>query len=146
MTEDIGVEKLKKGSKYSMRTPAYDEDELEFTGETPYDDGEKSMYSFRGPKSSHSMNKKGVEDYIIEPEDLTKDDLSDGYAFSDLDEDDETIYASDDIFSDDVYEMEEMIDENDWNEMEEELEDLDESFFTQKQKITEMFKRFSNYN
>jgi hypothetical protein len=146
MTEDIGTDKLKMGSKYKMRTPSYSEDDLEFTGETPYGEADKSMYSFKGPKSSHSMTRGGVENFIFEPEDLTDDDLKDGYAFNDdLEEGSEDIYATDDIFFDDMYEME-MVDENDWKEMDEEFENLDESFYTQKNRINEMFKRFSNYN
>jgi hypothetical protein len=92
------------------------------------------------------MTRGGVESFIFEPEDLTDDDLKDGYAFNDdLEEGSEDIYVTDDIFSDDMYEME-MVDENDWKEMDEEFENLDESFYTQKNRINEMFKRFSNYN
>lgn len=73
MTEDLGTEKLRMGKKYRIKTPSYYEDDVEFTGELPLGDEGKSMYSFKGPKSGHSMNKKGVEDYIFDPEEMDDD-------------------------------------------------------------------------
>ena len=73
MTEYLGTEKLKMGKKYRIKLTSYYEDDVEFTGELPFGDEGKSMYSFKGPKSGHSMNKKGVEDYVFDPEEMNDD-------------------------------------------------------------------------
>jgi hypothetical protein len=123
MKEDLGIENLKLGKKYKIKAPSYYEDDVEFTGETPFEDKDKSMYSFRGPKSSHSMGKKGVEDYIFDPEE-EKFDLEEGQMCNECGMYEETCEC--------------------WtNEMD---EDLKESFNDQRNQITEMFNRFKNYN
>jgi ribosomal protein L37E len=87
--EENNVHNLVKGKKYKYKSPSYDS-EVEFEDEFEYPGEQSNMYGFKG---GHTMNKKGVEDFIRDLDDeelyeqggnahdMNVDDVEPAYSF-----------------------------------------------------------------
>ena len=87
--EENNAHNLVKGKKYKYKSPSYDS-EVEFEDEFEYPGEQSNMYGFKG---GHTMNKKGVEDFIRDLDDeelyeqggnahdMNVDDVEPAYSF-----------------------------------------------------------------
>ena len=125
--DEIGTHELKKGEKYRYKSPSF-EDDIEFGDEIDYPQGGSKHYAFKGDKGhSHLMGDKSIEQFLSHIDDT--EEMSDENEFE----------TAPNKIRRGIGDVEDI----DWDEVD---EDLKEAFIEQKQKINEMFKKFSKYN